>query len=276
MDQNLSLYFGGDIRPENLAIKNTVNVLLCYDRLIRAAATVLYGPKCTIRVGISHIRPGSLDIDGLISVVAGTQPFLPEVVNFGVRDIPQLISKWLDILKFLKGSPPQSVTQTGDGQNVNVTNQNGQSTIINGNVYNACTFLNIGKISEPLQKPVDTGAEFLDLISNKRRIKRYTRQDVKSFNELGGLGDSREYVSTLTVYLVSPVLEGPAQWRFRYGTTTFRAEILDVFFLEQVARSEVSFKRGDKFTMRIRSIESSAGTKKYVTHQIIQVLSIDT
>jgi hypothetical protein len=93
-------------------------------------------------------------------------------LSLGVHDIPELIKLWLDLLKFLKGQPPQRVQKIDNGNAVQIENVSGDVQVVNGNVYNTFIFHSVSHDAAKLDAPAKHGAKHLELFRGKRRICR--------------------------------------------------------------------------------------------------------
>jgi hypothetical protein len=188
-----------------------------------------FGSDTPTSVRITHVQPGSIDIQGFVEVAATLQSTLPALPSLalGVKDIPELIKQWLDILKFLKGSPPQKIQNVKNGNAVQIENISGENTVINGNIYNTFIFNDIGRDAAKLEAPVRRGAKRLDVLKGRRKIGSYTAADLQSFRSIRPQNKPIESEIEAILEVIAPVFEGEGVWRFRYGRASLTAKLMD-------------------------------------------------
>jgi hypothetical protein len=166
--------------PDQLEADELIRVLSAFNRIVVKANRTFYGTDANTSFRLTHVQPGSIDIQGFIEVAAGLQPafaMLPSL-TFGIDDIPGLIKAWFDLLKFLKNKPPKRVQKVKDGNALQVENVDGNVTVVNGNVYNGCIINNVGADASKLEAPVKKGARQLELVRGREKIATYTPDDV--------------------------------------------------------------------------------------------------
>jgi hypothetical protein len=193
-------------------------------------------------------------------------------LSFGIKDIPELIKAWLDLLKFLKGKPPQNVQTVHGGNAIQIENVEGAVTIVNGNVYNSFTWNNVGADASKLEVPVKKGATRLELLQGRKRIASYTPDDVAQFHPIKPTEGLIESQIDAVVEVVGPVFEGETLWRLKYGTMRLRAKLLDDEYLQRVRNSEESFSRGDLLKVRLKTVQEKVGSRVVTRHFIVKVI----
>lgn len=273
-NEQIALLFKGNIHPIDIPIEHTIKILRSYNSIIRRASGTLYGSQTKLDIRLEHVQSGSFDLSGIISIIGGLQPIFPMLpaISLGIENIPELIKKWFDLLKHLKGSPPVQVTQSGDGTNVQVTNRDGQVTVVHGNIYQSCVIADVGSLAQALQAPIQAGAKSLNLMREGKPIAEYSPEDVKSFSPIKIVGEEVDTEIDAILLVVSPILEGEGVWRFKYGSMNLVAKIQDVKYLEKVLNGIVSFKHGDRIVVRLRTLQRQHGAKLMTTHYVTQVL----
>jgi hypothetical protein len=152
--------------PDQIEAGELIKVLSAFNSIVGKASRTFYGSGAVTSFRLTHVQPGSIDIQGFVEIFAVVQPafhMFPSL-SFGIEHIPQLIKAWLDLLKFLKGKPPQRVQTVADGNAVQIENNDGNVTIINGNVYNSFTLnnrsrrLKVGSADQEGRRRVGTGS----------------------------------------------------------------------------------------------------------------------
>ncbi|QOZ53500.1 hypothetical protein XH90_20585 [Bradyrhizobium sp. CCBAU 53338] len=91
----------------------------------------------------------------------------------GIKDIHSLIKAWFDLMKFLRGQPPQRVQNVSNGNALSIENASGQTQVFNGNVYNTFIIGDIGSDAEKLELPIRRGATKLELKQGRKKITTY-------------------------------------------------------------------------------------------------------
>ena len=95
--------------PDQIEADELIKVLSAFNRIVGKASRTFYGSDAVTSFRFTHVQPGSIDIQGFVEMLAGLQPafaMLPSL-SLDIKDIPELIKAWLDLLKFLKGKPPR-------------------------------------------------------------------------------------------------------------------------------------------------------------------------
>lgn len=203
-------------------------------------------------------------------MLGGVQAILPSIVD--IKDIPELIKGWLDLLSFLKGKPAQRVQTVQKGNAVQIENAHGNVTNINGNVYNSFVINNIGTDASKLEAPVKKGARELELFSGRKRIASYSPDDVAQFRPIKPTENPIKSEIDAIVEVVAPVFQGQGMWRFRYGRMFLTAKLLDDEYRERVEGGQESFRRGDLLKVRIRTEQERIRGRVATRHFIVKVL----
>lgn len=110
-DHNLSLYYTGPVSPAGIEANELIRVLTAFTRITTKASRTFYGSGIRPSIRIERVQSGSIDLQWIYEVAAGAQSVFPAFPGLilGVKDVASLIKTWLDLLKFLKGKPPQKV-----------------------------------------------------------------------------------------------------------------------------------------------------------------------
>lgn len=271
--ESLSFIFSGKVSPSDVPIEKTISIMRSYNRLAKLGGAAIYGSRNKLDVRATHLRHGSYDFSGILSVVGGLQPLLPmfPALSLGVSSIPKYLKIGFDLLKSLKGSPPKSVKQSGDGKNVNVENRDGIVFVLNGNIYTHLVMGDFGKEAAALKTPISMGSDGLTLKSNSNVVAEYTSEDVSHFVPFRPAQDPITTEMTAFLTVVSPVLQGDGRWRFKFGDTNIVAEIDDKDYLDRVNNRQIAFASGDYIRARLRITQVPVGSKIETRHQILQV-----
>jgi hypothetical protein len=260
--------------PGQIEASELIKVLSAFNSIATKASRTFYGSGADTSFRLTHVRSGSIDIQGFVQLLAGFQPafaMLP-TLSLDINDIPGLIKGWLDLLKFLKGNPPRRVQTVHKGNAVQIENIAGDVTLINGNVYNSFVINNIGADASKLEAAVKKGARELQLIRNHKKIASYSQADVAQFRPIKPTEDPLVNEIDAIVEVVAPVFQGQSMWRFRYGRMSLTAKLLDDEYRQRVEGGEESFRRGDLLKVRLRTVQEKAVGRVVTRHFIVKVL----
>ena len=256
--------------PDQIEADELIKVLSAFNRIALKASRTFYGSGAITSFRLTHVQPGSIDIQGFIELLAGFQAILPSIVD--IKDIPELIKGWLDLLSFLKGKPPQRVQTAESGNAVQIENAHGNVTNINANVYNSFVINNVGADASKLEAPVKKGARELELFRGRERIATYTPSDVAQFRPIKPTESPIVSEIDAIVEVVAPVLEGEGMWRFKYGRMSLTAKLLDDEYRQRVESGEESFRHGDLLKVQLRTVQERVGSRVVTRHFIVKVL----
>jgi hypothetical protein len=260
--------------PDALEAQELIQTLTAMTRISVKASQAVHGADANASFRIIHIQRGTIDIQGVIELVAGLQPgfaILPSI-SLGVADVPELIKKWLDLLKFLKGQPPKITQNVTDGNAVQIENVHGETQVVNGNVYNTFIFNNIGRDAAKLEVPKTRGAERLDLYRGKEKIGTYDGSDLSNFRSIKPAGAPIESEIEAVLQVIAPVLEGEGVWRFKFGRMKLTARVSDDNYRQQVIDGQESFRHGDMLRVRLKTVQEKVDDKVATKHFITKVL----
>lgn len=270
----LSLYYTGKANPASMEARQLIQVLSAFTRIASKASRVYYGSTARTSLRIAHVESGSIDLQWLCEVAAAAQTAFPtlQVLSFGVKDVSGLIKGWLDLLKFLKGQPPQKIQTVTKGNALQIDNTTGETTIVNGNVYNTFIVSGVGADAEKLELPIKSGAKALELKRSGRRIASYSATDLSNFRAIRPSDKPLESEIEAFLQVVSPVLEGDGMWRFKYGRMSIVAKLTDDDYREKVLTGQESFSHGDLLHARLKTVQENLGNKVVTRHFVTKVI----
>lgn len=78
----------------------------------------------------------------------------------------------------------------------------------------------------------------------------------------------------LVVEIVQPVFEGDYQWRVRVGPIRVQARMLDERFISDVRTGAVTFRHGDLYRVRLRTLEPKSGQVGRARYEIVKVFGL--
>lgn len=270
----ITLHFVGDAEPKDIDVQQLVRLLKSHQNLSAKAVNFIHGGSARSRVSIDRITPGSTTIGSLIQIIGGLQPTFAALpaASFGIKTVVDLVRAWLSLLSFLRGKPPATVSQSGDGINVNIVNRDGDVQIINGNIYNSFIMSDVGSLASAYQIPFSAGARELHLKSGRKTIAKFKKQDVSNFVAIRPEGDELSSEIEVILSVVSPVFEGDGVWRFKYGSSSITAKITDDDFRVRVLSGTESFRKGDHLRARLKTEQKQIGSKIITSHYITKVV----
>ncbi|MDR6304742.1 hypothetical protein GGQ85_002455 [Nitrobacter vulgaris] len=254
--------------------KELIQVLSAFTRITTKANRAYHGSIKKASVRIERVQPGSIDLQWICEVAATAQTAFAALpaLSFGIKDVTGLIKAWLDLLKFLKGQPPQKVQNVTNGNALQIENVTGQSTIINGNVYNTFILNGIGGDAEKLELPIRHGAKKLELKQGRRKIGSYDAADLSNFRAIKPKDKPLESEIEVILEVVAPVLEGQGMWRFKYGRMSITAKLVDEDYKQRVLVGTESFSHGDRLQAKLKTVQENLGDKITTKHFITKVI----
>ncbi|WP_194476152.1 hypothetical protein [Bradyrhizobium sp. CCBAU 53338] len=174
-DSTLSLFYPGRANPGSLEARELLQVLSAFTRIAGKASRTCYGNSAGVSLRIERVQPGSVDLQWLHEIAATAQSTFPALpaLALGIKDIHSLIKAWFDLMKFLRGQPPQRVQNVSNGNALSIENASGQTQVFNGNVYNTFIIGDIGSDAEKLELPIRRGATKLELKQGRKKITTY-------------------------------------------------------------------------------------------------------
>jgi len=273
-EQSLSLYYTGEVNPADLEARELLQVLTAFTRITTKASRTYHGSGVKSSIRIQRVQPGSIDLHWIHEVAASAQSAFPGMpaLLLGVKDIASLVKTWLDLLKFLRGQPPQKIQNVDNGNALQLENASGDVTVINGNVYNTFILNGIGADAEKLDLPVQHGAKNLELKSQGRRIATYSPADLSNFKPIRPADKPIESEIDAILEVVAPVLEGEGMWRFKYGRMSLTAKLADEEYRHRVTEGQESFSHGDRLHAKLKTVQEKLGDKVSTRHFVTKVV----
>lgn len=273
-EPSLSLFYPGHATPGAMEAKDLLQVLTAFTRITSKASRTCYGANTRAHIRIERVQPGSVDLQWLHEIAATAQTTFAALpaLALGVKDIHGLIKAWLDLLKFLKGMPPQKVQHVSNGNALQIENSSGDIHVVNGNVYNTFIINDIGADAEKLQLPIASGAKKLELKRGNKKIATYDPTDISGFKRIKPAEKPIESEIDAILEVVSPVLDGEGMWKFKYGRMSLTAKLADDDFRQKVNDGDESFRHGDRLHARLKTIQESVGSKIVTKHFVTRVV----
>lgn len=253
-------YFGMDVYE-------VVEALDGFADFVVALGRAVYGEVPAFKLDITGVSRGSLDISFIYDTLGAAAPFVGHVA-----DLFTAIKDAVSLLSHLKGHAPQATQNAGDGA-IQVTNHDGQVTIVNGNVFNIVINADLGKNAEQfLGRPLKKEANSAQIRVGSKIAANANRASAESFVSLGGGEELGTYFTETHLTIQTVVLEGDGLWRFSDGRNKFRAAINDKAFLQRVSSGSERFGRGDILKVKLKSVQTKVKGELHTAHSIEQVL----
>ncbi len=230
-------------------------------------AHAVYGTDTPTRLNIRGVPKGSLDIQFVLDTMGVAMPLLGHVGG-----LLGAVNQSIALLKHLKGSQPKTATHV-DGGSVQVENNDGQITVVNGDIYNVVLTSDLGKQTEQfLGRPLHKTADAVEVRVASQIAAIANRNNADSFVSLGKGEPLATHTSETYLTIQTVVLEGDGLWRFSDGRNKFRAAINDAVFLKRVSSGSERFGRGDILRVKLRSVQEKIKGELRTTHTVEQVL----
>lgn len=226
-----------------------INSLLHTTTIIQSINRHLDSGK-SIKIKINALEKGSFIIDlGLIESIENVAKdmFTKENIDLAANIFTIFVSL-LNLKLFLKGKSPDSAVKKG--QNYEIKNSNGDTTIITGNVFNIYTHDNV--VKEAISRNFDTinnddsitGFEIIN-----KQNKSLFKVDRNSFDDLSVISETLEgkdkiITESATLFIIRPSFEPSLKWDFYYKRNRITAKIKDGNFHKMIDSGE-KFAKGD-------------------------------
>ena len=253
------------------AIRGSVEIL-------NAAARITYGGDVVGRGRIKAFKKSSFEIQQIFEIIrngaglaATAIPLLPPIED--IKPLISLLKAGFDLLKHLRGEKPRKVLYADNGS-VSVENNSGVINVYN---QNAVTLILHTDASRSAQRfvgnPMVGDADEVEVKVDEETVVTTKKEEAAFFRDVTSTATDHTARQEVMLRVISPVLEGTAQWKFHDGGRTFSAKIEDVAFLKRVDDGLERFRSGDRIHARLRT-EQSLGPRrglkmKYFVEQVL-------
>lgn len=257
----LSITYRGDNlagEMDSLAVSDAIRGSIEY---FSVAAKIAYGADVLGKGRVTAFRKSSFEIQQILVLARETGglavtalPLLPAIQN--IEPLISLAKAGIELLLHLKGEKPKRVTYADNGSAI-VENNNGTVNVYNHQTVNLILKTDASKATRKfVGNPLSSEASQVDVSLDNKPILRAKKRDADSFVDMSAA--TGEHVSRQDVLLrvISPVLEGEAQWSFHDGARKFPAKIEDQQFLNRVDEGAEKFGKGDKVLVRLRTLQT--------------------
>lgn len=255
--------FGIDALEASLALEGFANFTI---KLSRS----LCGEDARPQIILTTLSRGS----SLFEFVLNVAPVAAGISqDFGL--LPDLFKDGIELLRHLRGAPPQSVKKAHKGS-VYVENNEGNIIVFNQNITNLVLEKDIGRDSAKfLGQPLQDSAKSVELSVDDHVVAKVETREADCFRSVTTGETLLETTSEIYLAIKTVQLEGDGRWKFTDGRNTITAPIEDQKFLERVKKGGERFGRGDTLRVRLRSVQERVAGKLVAKHIIEKVLSHD-
>ena len=236
----ISFKFEGQV--EEVDINTFTHVMMNYAKVVEAAAKEV-DENSPMRINVRAVKPGCLDvvlgiaqnyIGGLFADPVTTLNTVAQVVTIagGLYELKKHLGK---NGKIAKAQP------TNNAQQIEITTDNGSTTIIDNHVYNI--YINNPEVDKAINASFDT-------LENDERIESLSMSKVSSGeklftanrDEFAEIANSPSFegsnihhaISNERLIVIRPVLEKTSRkkWEFLWNNISIKAAILDSSFID--------------------------------------------
>ena len=231
--------------------------MIAFSEFMVAAVKATYGESAEAKAEVAGFGRGSFITD-LVFNVAG--PAASIFSSFSSEHLLGVLKEAFALWKHLQGSPPATVTQSG--QHVTVTNNAGQIIQVQTDTLNL-VFSEKGAdaagrfIRDAISQAGVTG---LEVASKGAPLAEVDQAEAAYFVPVAKESVVSENLVTMALILVAPVFQDGNKWRFSDGSASFSAAIEDDAFLARVNNGE-RFGKGDVLTVELRITQTRTASK---------------
>ena len=235
----ISFKFEGQV--EEVDINTFTHVMMNYAKVVEAAAKEV-DENSPMRINVRAVKPGRLDV--VLGIVQNTIGglFADPVTTLGtVANVVAIAGGLYELKKHLgKNGKIAKAQPTNNAQQIEITTDNGSTTIIDNHVYNI--YINNPEVDKAINASFDT-------LENDERIESLSMSKVSSGeklftanrDEFAEIANSpsfegsniRHAISNERLIVIKPVLEKTSRkkWEFLWNNIPIKAAILDSSFI---------------------------------------------
>lgn len=236
----ISFKFEGQV--EEVDINTFTHVMMNYAKVVEAAAKEV-DENSPMRINVRAVKPGCLDVVlGIVQNSIGGL-FADPVTALGtVANVVAIAGGLYELKKHLgKNGKIAKAQPTNNAQQIEITTDNGSTTIIDNHVYNI--YINNPEVDKAINASFDT-------LENDERIESLSMSKVSSGeklftanrDEFAEIANSpsfegsniRHAISNERLIVIKPVLEKTSRkkWEFLWNNISIKAAILDSSFID--------------------------------------------
>jgi hypothetical protein len=263
-------YHGAAVDEGQLDVYDAAANMIAFSDFVTVAGKAVYGSKVEINAKMGGFRQGSFVTDVYFQVVLPTLTLLPLV---DVQEVLKTVKNALDVWKHLKGAPPKSVEPIGNGDQINVTNNNGDVIIINRPaltlVLDRDSTAAVERfVGAGLAKP---GIDSLEIRSATEALASVLNSEARYFTTVAAVQPVTDNEFEYALTIETAAFKDGNKWRFSDGGSSFYAEIVDTEFLTKIDQGE-AFAKGDALRVRMRIEQTRQGQELNTVRTVVKVL----
>lgn len=242
--------------------------MIAFSEFMVAAVKASYGEAAEAKANVAGFGKGSF-ITNLMFSVAG--PAASIFSAFTPEHLATVLKEAFALWKHLQGTPPASITQSG--QTATVTNNAGNIIQVQTDTLNL-VFSEKGAdavgrfVKDALSQ---TGITGIEISGEDQRLAEVSSEEAACFVPVAKEALVSENVVTMALILVAAVFQDGNKWRFSDGASSFAVTIEDEAFLARVNDGE-RFGKGDVLTVELRIVQTRTGSKISVDRAIQRVV----
>lgn len=226
--------------------------------LLNVASRISFGRDVVSRGRIKAFKKSSFEIQQVFEIVRDgvglavtALPLLPPIED--IRPLIELLKASFDLLKHLGGEKPRKVIYADNGS-VSVENNSGVINVYNQNAVTLILQTDASKSSQRfVGSPMMGEVDEVKVQLNNETVVETKKDEAACFQDVTTAAAEHTARQEVMLRVISPVLEGTAQWKFNDGGRTFPAKIEDADFMRRVDDGTEKFRRGDRICARLRT-----------------------
>lgn len=262
-------YHGTAVDEGRLDLYSAAANMIAFSDFVTVAGKAVYGPNVEMKAEVGGFRAGSFVTDVYFQLVLPSMALLPAV---NIQEVVKTIKDSLDVWKHLKGSPPKAVEARGDGDNITVTNNNGDTIIVN---RPSLTVVMSPESTDAVERFIGValaqqGIDSLQIKSAKKAIAKVVDSDALYYTSVTANVPVTDNEFDYALTIEAAAFKDGHKWRFSDGGASFFAEIVDTDFLARVDQGE-PFAKGDALRVRMRLEQSRQGQELTTIRTIVKV-----
>ncbi|TVX76462.1 hypothetical protein [Corynebacterium sp. NML180780] len=226
-----------------------------------------------VQVKVNALDSGSfvigfqLLLDGLEQIHGHTVQSLAAPGTVAAINLYNILKGAIDVVKWVRGRTHKATT---DGDTTTITTEDGEQKQVSPVIYKIAGDAHFHGAFIQATKPLE------DTEYNRVELQTSSGRVVGEFNEQERdyLSDLSEELRVLDVWVETPQLAAPhRKWTFRHGGQRFKAEVLDMRFLDEVDNGDIHINARTR--LRVRRLEQrivQTDGKIKTNYFIVQVL----
>lgn len=238
----ISFKFEGQV--EEVDINTFTHVMMNYAKVVEAAAKEI-DENSPMRINVRAVKPGCLDV--VLGVVQNSIGglFADPVTSLNtVAAVITIAGGLYGFKKHLsKNGKIAKVEPTNNAQQLEITTDNGSTTIIDNHVYNI--YVNNPEVDRAINASFDTlenderiESLLISKVSSGEKLFTATRDEFAEIANSPSFegNNTRHVVTNERLIVIRPVLEKTSRkkWEFLWNNISIKAAILDSSFIDNV------------------------------------------